>query len=158
METILVPVDFSAVSTDVVDSAISFARSFEGRIVLIHVVQPPVISSEYALPGEAAQGVIAEQENAAETKLDVHAAVCRTAGLSVASIVRYGPPVAAILEEADTVEAGLIIMGSHGHGRLYDLLVGSTAGGVLRGARCGVLILPQPNKTAPTPRQLAGAV
>jgi nucleotide-binding universal stress UspA family protein len=158
MKTILVPVDFSAVSAEIVDSAVTFARTFGGRVILLYVIQPPIITSEYALPVEAAQNVIAEGENAAGARLAAYAKVFRTAGLSVASIVRHGPPVYVILEEAEKVRADFIIMGSHGHGRLYDLLVGSTANGVLRGAKCGVLIMPPADKAAATHRELAGAV
>jgi len=48
---------------------------------------------------------------------------------SLAKLGRQGPPVTSILAEADKVRADFIIMGSHGHGRLYDLFVGSTASG-----------------------------
>ena len=47
-----------------------------------------------------------------------------------------------ILEEAERLEAEVIIMGSHGHGALYDLIVGSVTEGVLRKAKCPVLVLP----------------
>jgi nucleotide-binding universal stress UspA family protein len=47
-----------------------------------------------------------------------------------------------ILEEADRLDADLIVLGSHGHGRVYDLLVGSTCEGVLRHASIPVLIVP----------------
>ena len=33
-------------------------------------------------------------------------------------------------------------MGSHGHGAIYELLVGSVTEGVLRKARCPVLVVP----------------
>ena len=47
MKTILTPVDFSAISKAVVKSAAELARSLNARLILMHVVQPPVITSEY---------------------------------------------------------------------------------------------------------------
>jgi nucleotide-binding universal stress UspA family protein len=47
-----------------------------------------------------------------------------------------------ILEKAREVAAGTIVIGSHGHGRLYDALVGSVSAGVIRGATCPVLVVP----------------
>jgi len=47
-----------------------------------------------------------------------------------------------IREAAAKSGADFILMGSHGHGKLYDFLVGSTASGVIKKARCGVIIIP----------------
>ena len=53
-----------------------------------------------------------------------------------------GPAVEKILHTATEQDAGLIMMGSHGHGALYELLVGSVTAGVLKGAQCPVLVVP----------------
>lgn len=148
MKTFLVPVDFSAVSEEIIDTAVSFARSFDGKVVLLHVIQPPIITSEYALPIEAVQESIQAGEKAAAAKLLSYASMFHSVGLAVETFVRQGPPVYAILEEATKVKADFIIMGSHGHGKLYDLLVGSTASGVIKHARCGVIIMPPADKVA----------
>lgn len=146
MKTFLVPVDFSAVSEEIVDTAIGFARSFGGKVVLLHIIQPPIITSEYALPVDAVQEAITASEKTADTKLSAYAGRFRTASLAVEAVVRHGPPVFAILEEAEKAKADFIIMGSHGHGKIYDLLVGSTASGVIKGAKCGVVIMPHQGK------------
>ena len=148
MKTFLVPVDFSAVSGEIIATAISLARPLKGKVALLHVVQPPIMTSEYPLAMEAVQETTEVRENAAAARLAVFAEKFRAAGLAVEPLVRLGPPVSTILEEADKVHADFIIMGSRGHGRLYDLLIGSTASGVLKAARCGVLIMPPQAKAA----------
>jgi nucleotide-binding universal stress UspA family protein len=148
MKTFLVPVDFSAVSKEIVDTAVTFAHSFSGKVVLLHVIQPPIITSEYALPVEAVQEAIIASEKDASDKLTAYSAQFQAAGVGLEAIVRHGPPVHAILEEAQKVDADFIIMGSHGHGKIYDLLVGSTASGVIKEARCGVIIMPSVGKTS----------
>ena len=50
-----------------------------------------------------------------------------------------GHPAEAISLEAEAVKADLIVMGSHGHGALANLVLGSVATGVL--ARCKVPVL-----------------
>jgi nucleotide-binding universal stress UspA family protein len=142
MKTYLVPVDFSAVSGRIVEAGVGFARAFGGKVVLLHVVPPPIITSEYALPLGAVQEMVETSEQAAETRLGQLAKDCVAADLEVEPLVRSGPPVATILATAAKVHADYIIMGSHGHGKIYDLLVGSTTSGVIKGARCGVVILP----------------
>jgi nucleotide-binding universal stress UspA family protein len=158
MKTFLVPVDFSAVSEEIVDTAVSFARSLGGKVVLLHIVQPPVITSEYALPVDAVQEAMSTSEKNAVTKLAVHEETCRKAGLQTELQVRHGPPVYEIIDAATKAKADFIIMGSHGHGKIYDLLVGSTASGVIKDAHCGVIIMPsvsKAGKATPAPH-LAG--
>lgn len=146
MKTFLVPVDFSPVSDMIIDTAVSFARAFQGQVVLLHVIQPPIITSEYALPLEAVQATIQASEKSAANHFLAALEIFRQAGVTATSVIQQGPPVYAILEEATKRKADFIIMGSHGHGKLYDLLVGSTASGVLKGANCGVIVMPPADK------------
>jgi nucleotide-binding universal stress UspA family protein len=53
-----------------------------------------------------------------------------------------GAPIGLIVEQAKKLEADYIVMGSHGHSAFYDLLVGSTTHGVLKRAKCPVVIVP----------------
>ena len=53
-----------------------------------------------------------------------------------------------ILAEAAQIGAGTTVIGSHGHGALYNLLMGSVAESIVKHATCPVLIVPA--KTAPT--------
>lgn len=149
MKTFLVPVDFSSVTEDVIDSAVNFARAFEGQVVLLHVVQPPVIvTGEYALPVEVMQDAMAAGENSAKSKLAEYHELFRNAGIDCSVSVRHGPPVDVIREIAAEVSADYVIMGSHGHGKLYDFLVGSTASGVIKKTKCGIIIVPPADKAS----------
>jgi Universal stress protein family len=47
---------------------------------------------------------------------------------------------------ARPLEAAYIVLGSHGHTALYELIVGGTAAGILRDASCPVLIIPPPSR------------
>ena len=49
-----------------------------------------------------------------------------------------------ILNQADALNANLIVMGTHGHGAMYNLLVGSATKGVLKHSRRPVLLVPAP--------------
>ncbi len=53
-----------------------------------------------------------------------------------------GPLTEKVLHQAEEQNADLIVMGSHGHGALYHFLVGSVTAGVVRGAKCPVLVVP----------------
>lgn len=143
MKTFLVPVDFSPITEKVVDAAMTFAHAFGGQVILLHVVQLPVIATaEYALPVEVVPEAITVSRNASQNQLDAYADRLKRAGLTCAVKTLIGSPVPHIREEAVRSGADFVIMGSHGHGKLYDFLVGSTASGVLHKSKSGVIIIP----------------
>ena len=47
-----------------------------------------------------------------------------------------------ILEQAKKLSANLVVLGMHGHGKMYDRLLGSTATLVNAHAACPVLLVP----------------
>ena len=48
----------------------------------------------------------------------------------------------ATLKEADILEAGLIVVGTHGHGAVYNVLIGSYSEGIIRKSKLPVLVVP----------------
>jgi nucleotide-binding universal stress UspA family protein len=52
-----------------------------------------------------------------------------------------------ILNQADELNADLIVMGTHGHGAMYNLLVGSVTKGVLKRSTRPVLLVPAPKSS-----------
>lgn len=139
LKSILVPVDFSPVSRAVVTRAAALAEPVGARLVLLHVVQPPTVLADYdpALP------VVETMVQAANRHLARLKALVEARGLTAEFSCHKGAsPSHTIAEEAERLSADYIVMGSHGHGALYDLLVGSTTGGVLRRAMCPVVVVP----------------
>src|SRR5688572_7733581 len=61
---------------------------------------------------------------------------------TVETVSRTGRAAREILAFAESVDADLIVTGSRGAGLIGRILVGSTATGILRGARCAVLAVP----------------
>lgn len=141
MKTILAPVDFSEVSKSVVSEAAALARAFDGRVVLLSVVQPPVVLSEYAGMMDVAQITAAGEKNAAR-QLEALEDTLKSEFIKAERVQMTGAPVASIVEQAEKHEADFIVMGSHGHTAFYDLLVGSTTHGVLLRSKCPVVIVP----------------
>jgi nucleotide-binding universal stress UspA family protein len=58
----------------------------------------------------------------------------------VETILREGAAAEQILGAASERGAGLIVMGAHGHSRLYEVLLGSVTDGVLRNANRPLLM------------------
>jgi nucleotide-binding universal stress UspA family protein len=77
----------------------------------------------------------------AETRVDEQVQKVREAGGEVAGAhARVGYPDAEIVDLAEELEAGLIVMGSRGLGGLRRMLLGSVSDSVVRHAHCPVLV------------------
>jgi nucleotide-binding universal stress UspA family protein len=144
MKTILVPLDLSPAAVRVCDAACELAGRVDGRLILLHVVQPPpgVLSEVYAFDAGQLTEMAAVAEKSAATSLRALDRLCAKRKVLATTVQRTGAPVAAILAKAVSARAAYIVMGSHGHGAIYDLLVGSTTHGVLMKAPCPVLVVP----------------
>ena len=151
MKTIFAPVDFSGITDEVVTEATSLAREFGGRVVLFTVVQPPAVFGEYAPILENIAEINAAGEKHAIRQLEKLEAKIQAQGVSVESSHAVGAPIALIVNAAEQCAADYIVMGSHGHKALYDLLVGSTTHGVLMRAKCPVVIIPAGRSAATRP-------
>jgi nucleotide-binding universal stress UspA family protein len=66
-------------------------------------------------------------------------------GVSVTSKVLEGDPAEAILDEAERWDADLVVVGSHGYGRLKRRLLGSVSQALALHARCSVEIVRCPH-------------
>jgi nucleotide-binding universal stress UspA family protein len=155
-QRILVAVDQTSASQWAVHLAAGLAASTGARVALIHVIDiSRGFSPEFGFVDETA---IARLRPSADALLD-RAAAELDGGTTVERIVREGDPPQEILASADRWRADLIILGTHGHGRLARLLLGSTAETVVRSARCPVLTVGrEPTADEATPERVGAAV
>lgn len=142
MKNILVPVDFSDCAPKVIKTAVSIATKFSGHLILLHVAPPEPEFIGYDPGPQSVRDSVARELAGEHANLQKFEQDIKSPGLKTTALVIQGYPVDKILEEAKKVHADLIVMGSHGHGALRNLLVGSVAEGVLRKAACPVLIVP----------------
>jgi len=144
MKNILVPVDFSPATVRVCDAAYALAKLINSRLVFFHVVQPPpaMMNDYYAFDTGQMVDVMTATEKNYLKRLRELGRKYEKGGQAVQTVQLIGSPVATILEKAATLKASYIVMGSHGHTAVYDLLVGGTTHGVLRKTPCPVLVVP----------------
>ncbi len=140
MQKIIVPIDFSNGTEQIVEKAIQMAKAFAGSVYLLHV-EPPIKDSSGRDNGEP----IAEMANdyPDETgKLNAFAQQVRNHGIETHAIFIEGVPSLSILEVAQKISADVIIMGTHGHGVFTGLLLGGVSQGIVKGAKCPVMLVP----------------
>lgn len=145
MRTILAAIDFSDVTEAVIDNVKRLAATFGSKVVLVHVASYGV--------GDISPGAMFFP---AGTMLDerdlgslLESARKRFSGLpvDVKTVLLDGGLVAeGILAEGADHHADLIVIGSHGHGALYNLMAVNVAMEVIKSARCPVLVVPGPRR------------
>jgi nucleotide-binding universal stress UspA family protein len=140
MKTILVPIDFSDVSGKVVDTAASLAAAFGSRVILIHVAEPEPQFVGYDPGPLSVRVAVAGDIHADQQRLE--ALKQKFGDLEVLALHVQGSIPEEILGLAHEHAASLIVMGSHGHGALYQLFVGSVTTAILKEAPCPVLVVP----------------
>ncbi len=146
MKNILVPVDFSDVTTKVLETARQLAAAFQSRVVLLNIAEPEPDFVGFEAGPPTVRVAVAHDYKVERQRLEELKAQLVAGGGEVMARHIQGPIVEKILHEAGQQSADLIVIGSHGHGAFYDLLVGSVTHGVIKGARCPVVVVPAANK------------
>jgi nucleotide-binding universal stress UspA family protein len=144
MKTLLVPIDFSAVSGNSLETAATLAQAMDAHLVVLHALQPIAPVGDPMMMPDMAQirEIQKNAEREARTQLTRACEKVSAHGVTIESQLLDGPASAVILDRARALPADLIIMGSHGHTALYDLLLGGTSHAVLKKAPCPVVIVP----------------
>jgi nucleotide-binding universal stress UspA family protein len=145
---VLVPVDFSESSREGLLYAISFARRFGARLILLHAIQvQPFIPADSHASHERtpAPGVI---ERAARLRARKFLKQVDFAGVAYEMEIQSGRPAEEISRYAESAGVELIITSTHGQTGLAHALIGSTAEHVVRYAHCPVLVVPTTEASA----------
>jgi nucleotide-binding universal stress UspA family protein len=154
MKKILVPVDFSECADNACDYAYRLAKATGASLRLMHVMYDPIVQSD--LPGYGYTGNVGTTESVLyrmeiesrkslrylqeryEIKSDLE-----KAGLQISVVLRNGFPESEIAEECLQWEPDLILMGTHGRGRMAKTLLGSVSVRVIERVAIPVLAIPE---------------
>ncbi|MBB6645579.1 universal stress protein [Halobellus ruber] len=134
-ETILVPIDGSDQAQAALDHAVALAEEHSSTVNLLYVAD----TNRDSLTVQGGEVVDAlEQEG---NRIVSEAVEGLDAGVDVVDTVLTGDPVETILDYADSVDADLVVMGTHGRRGLDRYLLGSTTERVVRLSSTPVLTI-----------------
>lgn len=143
MKNIIAAIDFSDASKPVLEAAEKLAKALDEGLHLVHVVEAEPTYAAYGFSPDEFPAIHEIQEESllrGERKLSQIASEMKVEG--VETMVLKGQPLHSILEYAKEVGADMLVLGSHGHGFLGSLLLGSVAEGCVRRAEIPALIVP----------------
>ena len=122
---ILCPTDFSDNSRHALDHAIAVAGWYGADVIGLHIGNPMMTNTQRL-----------------EQQLRMWLSPAIAAGIATDAAVDNGNPVDRILDHARSLEADLIVIGTHGQGGFKRFVLGSVAETVLRKATCPVMTVP----------------
>jgi nucleotide-binding universal stress UspA family protein len=139
--SLLVALDFSAVTDDQLEIVQRLAAP-NREIYLLHVAEPDPDFVGFEAGPEEVRDQVAREFHQEHEQIQSLAGRLRDRGHQVTALLVQGPTIETILREADKVGAEVIVVGSHGRGKLFDLVVGSVSAGVIRKSPVPVLVVP----------------
>ncbi len=139
---ILAAVDFSPVTDAVLATLGRIGTLSAVKVHLVHVAPPEPDFVGYAPGPDVVRGQVAAELRTQHQRLQELADRLRAGSIEATALLLQGPTVDALIAECGKRQAGLIVLGSHGHGAVYDLLVGSVAEGVVKRSKVPVLQVP----------------
>ncbi|MFC5519579.1 universal stress protein [Polaromonas jejuensis] len=139
---ILVPVDGSSTARQAIGKAIAIAEAFQSEVTVIYVIDP------YAFTGVGTDFSYGQAEYLSAATAEANEAITAAKqafadhGITVTGSVVEGHAIyRGILDTAGSINADLIVMGSHGRRGLEKLVLGSVTAQVLSHAHLPVLVV-----------------
>ena len=151
-ETILVPLDGSALAEAALSTAVNLGGGSGARLILLRAVEA------HTLPGADVTDAQAEVVREAEVYLGGVQRQLEARGVkAVATSVWYGDAASSIVEAAAARHVDLIVMSTHGRTGLARLILGSVAESVIRGTVTPILLVRSGTAPVQAPRAKARA-
>jgi len=135
---IVIATDFGEESKVAADAAVELAERLRVPLVLVHGHMAP-LGAYTPVPVAPSTDYVQALEDAVRDLLEEEAQRLRARGVEVTTMLRIGFASEAILEAAKEVDAGLIVVGTHGRRGLPRALLGSVAEKVTRSSPVPVL-------------------
>jgi nucleotide-binding universal stress UspA family protein len=142
MKNILVLIDFTDVSENVLAHSILWAKKFGSKCWLVHVAAPDPEFVGYEIGPKYIRddrSKILQQEHKDLTSMKNR---LEKQGIECEALLIQGYIHETILDEIKKLKIELIIMGNNRHGKLYEVVVGSVGKEVLNKANVPVVVVP----------------
>ena len=145
---ILVAVDLSGASTRILHYVRTLALDLSAKVWLLYVEKPDLGFVGFG-PGrpQSVLDKVAHDFKEKREELQHEADKLKNFGIDAKALLVQGAAVEVILDEASKLKTDLIVVGSHGHGAVYHLMVGRVSEGVLHRSTCPVLVVPTHDRT-----------
>lgn len=133
-QRVLHPTDFSASADDAYQLVETLREAGTREVVILHVQDERVLNHR-------TQEQLAAFNQEDRDRLEERCHQLADLGFKARWLIRRGNPAQETTKTADEIQAGLIVIGSHGRSAIRELLTGSTLESVVRLAKQPVLVV-----------------
>ena len=144
---LLVCVDLSESTEIIVNKIEEITKAIPAKVWLLHNAVPEPDFVDFKVDPLAARESLAKKFHVEHRQIQELASRMRKAGVETTALLVHGATVDTILKEASDLEVDMIVVGSHGRGAMYQLLMGSVSEAVLHKSRLPVLVVPTHKRT-----------
>ncbi|MEO9870587.1 universal stress protein [Ekhidna sp.] len=156
MKSILIPLDFSEVSSNALAYGINIARAFDAKLNLLHAYHTTPANLD--IKTKSHQEELAYFRKSALSELEsIQADITQKFHLECEIINEEGFALEKIISYANSWDYDLLIIGTESRGPLDKFVFGSITGKVLDKVQCRLLIVPQAS-SFDTPKNIAFAL
>ena len=148
-KTVIWATDGSETAAEALPYALAFGKDDAAKLVVVHARE--------ILVGRGGGYPVLADESELREKIDTQVKDLRAEGLDATFIVRTctsGHVAHTLAAVAREVGADLIVVGTHGYGRVAGLLLGSVTQGLLHSGVCPVLAIPTGTPAEAAPAEL----
>ena len=139
VKNILLPIDFSETSLLALDHAVFMARLYKADITLLHVIETFMFTSAITFQDSDIDLTSIINEKAREKLTNLASEIHNNSGVKVNTKIETGRIYKVIIEVANTLNADIIIMGTHGVSGFREFVIGSNVFRVVTEAPCPVM-------------------
>jgi manganese transport protein len=119
---------------EMISAALALLRSLDARVTLIHIVETPGTS----VYGEESQSLHGTED---ESYIEDLAREIEEHDLEVDTLLRFGSPAEELIKAVEEAEIDMLVLGSHGHRGLGDIIFGQTVHSVRHAVKIPVLVV-----------------
>jgi nucleotide-binding universal stress UspA family protein len=145
MKNIIIAVDFSEHTETIINSIKTIAKATSSQVWLLHIAAPEPDFLGYETGPQTERNHIAFRFREEHRQLQELAEKLRQNYIQTTALLLQGATIETIISEAEKLKADLIVVGSHGKSGLYKTLIGSISEGIIKEAKCPILVIPTRN-------------
>ena len=143
IKTILVPTDFSDLSTNALRVAVKMAQRHEAKLIIAHTVH-----TYYMIDRGGKQVIgadtVQENRNSAQIKLEeLQTSLSQEFNIHIETKIGCESILDSINELIQSEKVDIVVMGTSGRQKIRQFILGSNSYNILLNANCSVLLIPE---------------
>jgi nucleotide-binding universal stress UspA family protein len=142
MRNLVIAIDFSDVTPYLIKEAARLAGCCKARVYVIHVAAPDPDFVGYTVGPVQERQFRADRLHTEKKELEQLAAELRSRRIDAVPLLIQGETAKLLLKELVSLQASMLIMGTHGKGLVKTALLGSISHEIVQNTTCPVLLVP----------------